>query len=263
MAFHKRPQPRTQRPRGPWKHGPIPVIGLIGGIGAGKSQAASLLAEHQAFVIDADAVGHALLSQSPARDLVVHRFGKEILAQPEDADAETPPVIDRRALGAIVFASPAKLCDLESILHPRMLRTFERAIDRTIRRGQATAVVLDAAVLLEAGWETLCDLVLYVDAPREQRLERLQRQRGWTDEVLRSREDAQWSADKKRQAADAVIDNDADLEALRAAVKGFWNARVAAGGPRSGVGRRAQPRGTASAPFAQPLRESSDQPRRR
>src|SRR4051794_41535325 len=129
------PRQRTgpARPRGPWKHGPIPVLGLIGGIGGGKSRVAAMLAEEGAFVIDADAVGHALLDQRPVRDLVVARFGPQILAPSADDGADalpSPPVIDRRTLGAIVFNQPAALRQLEAILHPRMRRTFERAIAR-------------------------------------------------------------------------------------------------------------------------------------
>src|SRR4051794_3481849 len=146
------PRQRTgpARPRGPWKHGPIPVLGLIGGIGGGKSRGAAMLAEEGGVVIDADSVGHALLDQRPGRDLVVARFGPQILAPSGEAEAEAatdgspspPPAIDRRTLGAIVFKQPSALRQLEAILHPRMRRTFERAIARTVRRGQARCVVI-------------------------------------------------------------------------------------------------------------------------
>src|SRR4051794_11820965 len=112
-----RPRPQT-RPSGPWKHGAIPVIGLIGGIGAGKSRVAELLAEDGAFVIDADAVGHALLDQRPVRELIVDRFGADLLDRsgPDDALTGGPSRIDRGRLGAIVFADPAALRTLEAIL---------------------------------------------------------------------------------------------------------------------------------------------------
>jgi dephospho-CoA kinase len=214
-------RPEATRPRvaGPWKHGPIPVIGLIGGIGAGKTRVSALLAEQGAFVIDADAVGHALLDQRPVRDQVVARFGKEILHRtpgdgPEDAaEGEASPTIDRLALGAIVFADPAALRQLEAILHPKMRRTFERAIARTVRRGRARAVVLDAAILLEAGWDSLCDRILFVDAPRDIRLARLSATRGWSDETLARREAAQWPLDRKRDRADLIVLNNDDTRA--------------------------------------------------
>jgi dephospho-CoA kinase len=212
---------RPARSPGAWKHGKIPVLGLIGAIGGGKSHVAALLAERGAFVLDADAVGHALLTQRPVRDQVIARFGSTIVGPDDGPDGSA--TIDRRALGAIVFADPAARRDLEAIVHPRMRKTFERAIARALRRGQASAVVLDAAILLEAGWDSLCDRIVYVDASRAVRLERLSAQRGWTDETLQARERAQWPADRKRSMADAVVCNDGTPEHLSALVDRFWS----------------------------------------
>jgi dephospho-CoA kinase len=238
------------------------VIGLIGGIGAGKSRAAALFAERGAFVLDADAVGHALLEQRPARDRVIARFGKRIVAPAPDPDA--PPVIDRRTLGAIVFANPAERRALEAILHPLMRRTVEKAIERTVRKRQSPAIVLDAAILLEAGWNSLCDLVVYVDAPREQRLARLEAQRGWTEETLLAREAAQWTAEKKRAAADAVLTNDSDVEALGDQVDRFWQTHVAsAKGAGRGVEPRSARRGVKAVSLVQSTQEPKGPPRRR
>ncbi len=127
----QKPKPQ-RRPAGPWLHGPIPVIGVVGGIGSGKSAAAQAFAALGAFVLDADKVGHTLLDQSPCREIVVEVFGEGVLA-PYTAEGERRP-IDRRALGAIVFADPFLLSRLEDILHPLMRRTFERAISREVRR---------------------------------------------------------------------------------------------------------------------------------
>ena len=218
--------PRTSRtsrhrpPTGPWKHGALPVIGLIGGIGSGKSLAAGLLAERGAFVIDADTVGHALLNQRPVRELVIAKFGEGILAPSEDD--QPGPVIDRRALGAIVFSDPEALRALEAILHPRMRDTFARAIARTVRRGRASAVVLDAAILLEAGWDRLCDRILFIDVSRDCRLARLQQQRGWTEDVLDARERAQWPLEPKRTRADAVVSNEGSPEELAEGLGRAW-----------------------------------------
>lgn len=239
----KRSRPGPSRPSGPWKHGAIPVIGVIGEIGAGKSAASASLEARGAFVIDADAVGHALLNQRPVRDEVIARFGPGILAPA--ADPGEPPLIDRRALGAIVFAAPSALADLETIMHPKMRRTFERAIARTVRRGQARAVVLDAAILLEAGWEALCDRVVYIDTPRDRRLARLHAQRGWTEETLLARERSQWPAEKKRSRADVVVANDAGPDALEHGLGSFWEslpglarpAEPPRGGPGGARGR--------------------------
>jgi dephospho-CoA kinase len=105
-----------------------------------------------------------------------------------------------------------------------MRTTFSKAIARTIRRGIATAVVLDAAVLYEADWDDLCDLVVFVDAPREQRLERVEAGRGWTSEVVESRERAQWPLEGKKTRADVVVANTGDIEALTGEVARIWDA---------------------------------------
>ena len=208
----RRPPVTPRRPRGPWKHGSVPVLGLIGGIGAGKSRVAAELAKQGAVILDADQIGHALLDQRPARELVWQRFGQEVILPPSDSEPE--PRINRKVLGAIVFEDRHARRDLESILHPRMRRTFEKAIARIERKRDAKAIVLDAAVLLEAGWNDLCDKVLFVDTPPEQRLSRLQNQRGWTESDLSAREQAQLALDQKRLEANSVVQNagsEADL----------------------------------------------------
>ena len=213
------PKPQ-RRPAGPWLHGSLPVIGLVGGIGGGKSLAASVLAELGALVIDADKVGHTLLDQNPCRDIVVEVFGEGVLA-PFTAEGERRP-IDRKALGALVFADPFLLGRLEDILHPLMRRTFERAIAREVRRERYPAVVLDAAVLYEAEWNDLCDKVVFIDAAPEVRLARLEASRGWTAETLANREKAQGPLAEKRAEADVILANNATPDDLRAATTALW-----------------------------------------
>ena len=198
----------------------MPVIGLIGAIGAGKSLVASSLARRGAELLDADAIGHVLLQQRPARDEVVERFGPAILLPSAGPDGGSE--VDRKALGAIVFGEPRALRDLEAILHPRMRRTFEKAIRRAARRGEAPAVVLDAAILLEAGWDDLCDRVVFVDAPRADRLARVEAHRGWDDARLTARERSQRPPEAKRARADLVLPNQGSLEDLEAAIEPFW-----------------------------------------
>jgi dephospho-CoA kinase len=182
------------------------VVGLIGGIGAGKSLVASLLAQKGARVLDADAVGHVLLDQTPARDEVLARFGNEVLARDRSGLPVEPPAIDRAILATVVFSEPASLKALEAILHPKMRQTFEKAIARTARKQDAPAVVLDAAILLEARWHDLCDVLVFVDAPDEARLERVKAHRGWSAEALEDREKAQRPLPEKRKRADFVVE---------------------------------------------------------
>jgi dephospho-CoA kinase len=192
-----------------------PVIGLIGGIGSGKSQVSGMLAARGAIVIIADAVGHELLNDPEVRDQIVDRFGADVMTGPA-SPADAAPRIDRRALGAIVFADPAARRDLEAILHPRMRARFTDSIDRAARVDGpgARVVVLDAAILLEAGWDDLCDLIVFVDAPRDERVRRVIEERGWSEQTLDSRESAQWPIVEKRRRADFVITNDAGLDQL-------------------------------------------------
>ncbi len=198
---------------GRWKHGTVPVIGLTGAIGGGKSQVAGLLGKKGAVVIDADRVGHEVLKHPEVRRQVIERFGAGVAEHGPDA-AASPGSINRQALGSIVFAARSALDDLEAIVHPRMRRQFEAIIDCESVRGRAPAVVLDAAVLLEAGWDDLCDLVVFVDASQPIRLQRVAHGRGWTAEVLQAREAAQWPREHKLNRADSVIHNDSSLETL-------------------------------------------------
>lgn len=198
-----RQSPDEPRARDRWKHGSIPVLGLIGAIGGGKSAVACRLAERGSAIIDADAVGHELLESPAIRDRIVERFGAGVLEQEVGGSR-----IDRRALGAVVFREPAALRDLEAILHPAMRERFRQAIQRLERQGERPCIVLDAAVLLEAGWDDLCDRIACVDAPRAERLRRVGASRGWSDEALAARERAQWPVAEKRRRADWIIDND-------------------------------------------------------
>lgn len=210
---------REPRAAGRFRHGVLPVIGLIGGIGGGKSEVATLLKERGALVIDADAVGHETLKDPGVRRQVVERFGSRVLAETSGAN-ELAPAIDRKALGAIVFADPEARRDLESIVHPEMRNRFRAVITREAgaTKGAERLVVLDAAVLLEAGWDDLCDLIVYVDAPTEERIRRVRETRGWSREMFEAREQAQWPADLKRRRADVIINNDAGVESLRRSV---------------------------------------------
>jgi dephospho-CoA kinase len=176
-----------------------PVIGLIGGIGSGKSCVAAELVKHGGRVIAGDVFGHEALRQPELRQRVVERWGKQVL----DAAGE----IDRRKVGAIVFADGTELRALESIVFP----WIERRIREEIATAQADPgvrlVVLDAAIMLEAGWDRHCDWIVYVHAPRDVRLQRLAGQRGWTEKEVQARADAQLSLTEKVRRADYVVDN--------------------------------------------------------
>lgn len=186
-----------------------PVIGLVGAIGAGKSTVAAALAARGGGIVDADRLGHAALDQPEIRRQVLDRWGNRgNLLKPDGR-------LDRRAIAGIVFADPAERTALEAIVFPEIVRRALEEIQAAQSNPAVQFIVVDAAVMLEAGWDHICGRLVYVDAPREVRLARLAARSGWTDADLAAREAAQWPAEKKRKRADAVIMNDGNCEELR------------------------------------------------
>ena len=184
-----------------FKHGPKPVIGLVGAIGAGKSTAAKCFAARGGHVIDADALGHEALRQPEIVAALIKRWGKRV--QKEDGS------LDRHSIGRIVFASAVERNALEATVFPYIGERTRQEISTAQANPEVAFVLLDAAVLLEAGWGELVDRLVYVDAPREVRVARLAARSGWSENELDAREAAQWSAEKKKAVADAVLVNDA------------------------------------------------------
>ena len=187
-----------------------PVIGLIGAIGAGKSTVASVMGSLGGFVVDADKIGHEVLDEPAVRDRLVERWGPSILR--DDGS------VNRRAVGAIVFADPAERKVLESTVFPRIHGREAELFALADADPAAQFIVLDAAVLVEAGRLDVCKKLVFVDAPREDRLKRLAARSGWTDQELTRREAAQLPLAEKRRLADATLDNDGDAAELRDAV---------------------------------------------
>ncbi len=196
-----------------WKHGPKPVLGLIGAIGAGKSTAARCFAVRGGHAIDADALGHDALRQPETVAALVSRWGEGV-RKPDGA-------LDRRAIGRIVFANPDERNVLEATVFPYIGARTHAEISAAQANPAVAFVVLDAAVLLEAGWGELVDRLVYLDAPRPIRLARLAARSGWDDGELAGRESAQLSADEKKMRAGAVIVNDAGPDELQARVDGL------------------------------------------
>lgn len=188
------------------------IIGLTGNIGAGKSTVIAWLAEQGAFVLDADRLGHAVMAPGlPAYDAVLAAFGPQVLA--------TDGSIDRRALGAIVFADPAQLARLEAIIHPAVLARAEALI----ADAAAPIVVIEAIKLLEArNLLRLCDEIWVVIADEELVLRRLMESRGMREDDARRRLAAQSSQAEKLRHATRVITNNGTAAELYAQLAQIW-----------------------------------------
>ena len=190
------------------------VIGLTGGIGSGKSAISRFLGELGAVVIDADKIGHEVYKpNTEGWHEIVATFGQEIL----DANSE----IDRKKLGELVFNRPELLARLNQIMHPRMYDIAKARIEEYRRQG-ATVVVLEAALLIEAGWTSLVDEVWVAVSSEETVLKRLTEHRGLEKEQTLARIRSQLSSEERVKHADTVISNDGNLDEMKARVKELW-----------------------------------------
>ena len=190
------------------------VIGLTGGIGSGKSTVSQLLAELGAVILDADKVGHeAFKPNTEAWREVVAAFGRQIVTPSGE--------IDRKKLGEIVFGHPESLSRLNQIMHPRMYDMVKAQIEDYRRQG-VDVVVLEAAILIEANWTSLVDEVWVTVVPEGKVLERLKQQRGLEEEQTLARIRNQLSSEERVKHANVIINNDGDLDEVKAKVKELW-----------------------------------------
>jgi dephospho-CoA kinase len=192
------------------------ILGLIGGVACGKSAVADALARRGAEVLSGDKVGHQVLDEPEVRDALVARWGRGVLS----AEGR----IDRPAVAKIVFAptpeGAAERLYLEQLTHPRIRQRMEAAI-RQLPDASVPAIVIDAALLIEAGWSSICTDIAFVDCPRDERLRRAQT-RGWTAEEFSRREAAQLPIEEKKLRATHVIDNSGSLADLDREVDRLW-----------------------------------------
>lgn len=185
---------------------PKPVIGLVGGIGSGKSAVADDFESLGCLVIRSDRIAHEVLEQPAVKAALRQWWGDEILA----ADGR----VDRRAVARRTFNNPVELERLNWLVHPKV-DEIRRDLMAAYRQSSAVkAVVWDTPLLVETGLYKQCDAIIFVNTPFEQRLARVQATRGWTADELKIREDRQASLDKKKEISDDVIDNGGD-EAAR------------------------------------------------
>ena len=188
------------------------VVGLTGGIGAGKSTVSTMLAERGAVIVDADAIVRELQAPgAPLLDVLAARFGSGII----DADG----ALDRAALAAIVFDDRSALDDLNALVHPAV--RAEIAVRVRAWADTDDVVVLDIPLVTDPRRDHMEALVV-VDAPVEVAVERLVAQRGMSEVDARARVDKQLSREDRVAIADRVIDNGGDRQSLVRQVDETW-----------------------------------------
>jgi dephospho-CoA kinase len=192
------------------------VIGLTGGIGSGKSTVSGMLAQLGAVILNADEVGHETLKPgTEAWQEIASTFGQEVVKDSGE--------IDRGKLGEIVFSNPKALARLNSIMHPRMYQAMKRRIEEWQRQG-AEVIVLEAAILIEANWTPLVDEVWVTTAPEATVVRRLRDSKGLTEAQVLARIRSQLPHQERAKHADIIIENDCELEGVKARVKDLWRA---------------------------------------
>ena len=191
------------------------TIGITGGIGAGKSTASQILGELGAQVIDADKGGHRIyLPDTPAWREIVTAFGEGVLAPDRS--------IDRTRLGPIVFSNPDALRQLNAITHGKIFSYIQGQIDYMRQKQATSVVVVEAAILLEAGWRALVDQLWVVVTEVDVAIARLKTYKNFTEDQARARIAAQLSNEERMAQADQVLWNNTDLPALQQAVEAAW-----------------------------------------
>lgn len=194
------------------------VIGLTGNFGTGKTTVSQMLARLGAVVINADELGHEFLKPgTEAYREIVATFGTSFLKEGDE--------IDRHRLAQLVFSSPEKLATLNRIMHPKMYRVVEEKIAWYRKQG-VKAVVLEAALLIEAGWTPLVDRVWVTVSPQETIVQRLKKARGLYEEQILARLSQQMPSEEKVKHADVVITTDCPLEELEAKVTALWQGLI-------------------------------------
>jgi dephospho-CoA kinase len=189
------------------------LVGLTGGLGAGKSTAARMLARRGAVVVDADELAARALEPGTegyrrVRDL----FGDDVV----DADGR----LDRGAIAARVFGDPEKRRALESIVHPEVFGMLAETVEA--RRHTDDIVVFDVPLLVETGFQDACDVVVVVTASESQQVDRAMTGRELSEQEARARIAAQVPPAEREAAADIILRNDGDLAALEAQIEDLW-----------------------------------------
>jgi dephospho-CoA kinase len=189
------------------------LVGLTGGIGSGKSTVARMLEKRGAVVFDADVLAREVVEPgTPGYAAVIERFGANVLAPGGE--------LDREALASIVFADPAARRDLEAIVHPEVRRRFAEGTEAY--RDTDRIVVFSAPLLVETGMHSAFEVLVVVSASNDRQIDRLMRDRGMSEDAVRSRIAAQATPETRAEVADVLVDNEGTIEELEQQVERLW-----------------------------------------
>lgn len=187
-----------------------PIIGILGGIGSGKSTIAAMFGDLGCKVIQSDQQVRDAYADPQIRRMIRQWWGDEAF--------DSAGQVRRDWIANLIFADPEQRRRLEQLLHPWVASARDK-IMQAADDAQVLAFVWDTPLLIEAGWDRQCDVLVFVKAPFEQRLGRVRQNRGWDEDQLRKRENLQTPLDKKEKISDYVISNTADLEFARGQVR--------------------------------------------
>jgi len=188
-----------------------PIIGIVGGIGSGKSYVSKLFGQLGCLVIDSDQQVRDAYQREDVRKTLQQWWGEGVF--------KTDGTVNRSAVGARVFSSTPDRHRLERLLHPLVADERQKLMERHATDPQVLAFVWDTPLLFETGLDGQCDKVVFVDAARDVRLERVRTTRGWDEPELSRRENLQWPLDRKRQISDYVVTNATDADDVRGQVQ--------------------------------------------
>lgn len=206
------------------------LIVILGGIASGKSRVSKLFAELGGQVLNADDMVHELFREEAVQQRLRELFGDSVIQ-----NQPSPPSVDRKALGQIVFENPERLKELEQVMHPLVRQKIQGHIARAVEQAQAKSqaqpqlrpvIVLDVPLAAEGGYCDNADLVVYVDVPEDVRIHRAITTRGWTADELRRRESLQMPIAEKKALARFRVNNNQSLEKTQNDVRRIWNQAI-------------------------------------
>jgi dephospho-CoA kinase len=197
------------------------LIGIMGGLCAGKSTVAEQFAGMGCKVIDADGIVHKLLDKPDVREKIAASFGEAVL--------DSAGKINHKKLADVVFTDARKLSLLNEIIHPPVLACAEELITKYNNQADVKAIVLDMPLLVEIGWAQRCDKLVFVECEQQLRAKRAEKRGNFNENQLKIRENFQISLDKKAEIADYIISNNSDISVLNKQVACVFS-RITANG---------------------------------